>query len=93
MASTILLRKMEKEVLPNEETNGQDPIKIVIMNRWVPNLIGLHGSLVKEIAKKCHGAKITYESNKEEEKAIKDCLAFIYGNLLSKQEAVCLILE
>lgn len=49
--------------------------------------------MVREIAAKSCGAQIKICSNQEQEKRLQDCVVTVAGNLASKQDAACIILE
>lgn len=49
--------------------------------------------MVREIAAKSCGAQIKICSDQEQEKRLQDCIVTVAGNLASKQDAACIILE
>ena len=68
-------------------------MRLLILNKHVPSLIGHNGQVVKEMVYKSRGAKINFDTKKESERSVQECSAYIFGSLAAKQDAVCIILE
>jgi hypothetical protein len=99
----FLIRRLHEFHNKDQRESSKDAkgiVKILMSNAYVTKLIGksrfllkLGGAMVREIAAKSCGAQIKICSDQEQEKRLQDCIVTVAGNLASKQDAACIILE
>ncbi len=88
----MILRKLESND-QNDEEKKDSITKMLILNRYSSILIGYKGSVVKDIASKCRGAKISFGPKSDSRDDQKESVAEIKGELGSRQDAICLLAE